>query len=251
MILVLYTTHGRGDEEHEIHTAALGGHFYRPQMKLRKGNVFRPVCQSFCSHGGGLPQCTPLGRHPPGRHPQVDTPPGQTCPPAQCMLGYTPPRQTSPADTPRQTHPLGRHAPLPSACWDTRPLPSACCDSHGYCCRWYASYWNAFLFYDLFYSTKWTPPRQTHPPWADMPPCPVHAGIHTHPLPSACWDSHGYCCGRYASYWNAFLFYDLFYSTKWAWPHCPLPLPPAPTLKTHKKKMLCQSMHLLTVHHYY
>ena len=53
MILVLYTTHGRGDEEHEIHTAALGGHFYRPQTKLRKGNVFPPVCQSFCSHGGG------------------------------------------------------------------------------------------------------------------------------------------------------------------------------------------------------
>ena len=28
------------------------GHFYRPQMKLRKGNVFTPVCQSFCSHSG-------------------------------------------------------------------------------------------------------------------------------------------------------------------------------------------------------
>ena len=63
-----------------------------------------------------------------------------------------------------------------------------------------------------------TPPGQTslgrHPPgrhpWADTPPrqtplCQVHAGIHT-PLPSACWDRHGYCCGRYASYWNAFLF---------------------------------------------
>ena len=162
MILVLYTTHGRGDEEHEIHTAALGGHFYRPQTKLRKGNVFTPVCQSFCSHGGGgLPQCmleyTPLGRHPP-------------------------------ADTPRQTHPLGRHAPLPSACWDTRPLPSACCDSHDYCCRWYASYWNAFLFYDLFYSTKWTPPGRHTPLGQTCPrvqcmlgythtPCPVHAGI--------------------------------------------------------------------------
>ena len=44
---------------------------YRPQTKLGKGNVFTPVCQSFCSQGGGrcLPQCmlgyTPLGRHPP------------------------------------------------------------------------------------------------------------------------------------------------------------------------------------------
>ena len=25
--------------------------FYRPPMKLRKGNVFRGVCQSFCSLG--------------------------------------------------------------------------------------------------------------------------------------------------------------------------------------------------------
>ena len=26
-------------------------YLYRPQMKLRKGNVFKPVCQSFCSQG--------------------------------------------------------------------------------------------------------------------------------------------------------------------------------------------------------
>ena len=44
-----------------------------------------------------------------------------------------------------------------------------------------------------------------HPPRANMFPCPVHAGIYTS-LPSACWDTHGYCCGRYTSYWNAFLF---------------------------------------------
>ena len=28
--------------------------FYRPETKLRKGNVFTSVCQSFCSRGGGL-----------------------------------------------------------------------------------------------------------------------------------------------------------------------------------------------------
>ena len=108
---------------------------YRPQTKLWKGNVFTPVCQSFCSYGGCLPQCmlgytlpwadTPLGRHPLplGRYPP---PPGQT-PPAQCMLGYK--------------------RPLLSACWDTHtPLPSACWDRHGYCCERYASYWKAFLF---------------------------------------------------------------------------------------------------------
>ena len=26
--------------------------YYRPQTKLLEGNVFTPVCQSFCSHGG-------------------------------------------------------------------------------------------------------------------------------------------------------------------------------------------------------
>ena len=40
-----------------------------------------------------------------------------------------------------------------------------------------------------------TPPRQTPP---GQTPCPVHAGYT--PSPSS------HCCGRYASYWNAFLF---------------------------------------------
>ena len=38
--------------------------YYRPQTKLRKGNVFTPVCQDEVY--------TPLGRHPPGRHPLPD-----------------------------------------------------------------------------------------------------------------------------------------------------------------------------------
>ena len=86
-------------------------------------------------------------------------------------------------------------------------------------------------------SLRQTPPGR-HPqadtPWADTP-CQVHAGIHTPPAqcmlgytaswPNACWDTHppscpvhagiyaptpnldGYCSGRYASYWNAFLSY--------------------------------------------
>ena len=170
MILVLYTTHGRGDEEHEIHTAALGGHFYRPQTKLRKGNVFTPVCQSFCSHGGGGSASVHAGIHSPRL-----TPPGRHAPLPSACWDTRPLGRHPPADTPRQTHPLGRHGPLLSACWDTRPLPSACWDSHGYCCRWFASYWNAFLFYDLFYSTKWTPPQ------TDTPPLGRHA-----PLPSVC-----------------------------------------------------------------
>ena len=61
--------------------------YYRPQTKLRKGNVFTPVCQSFCSGGVSGPVHAGI-RHPTGRHP--------------------PPKD-------------------------------------GYCCGRYASYWNAFL----------------------------------------------------------------------------------------------------------
>ena len=54
--------------------------------------------------------------------------------------------------------------------------------------------------------TPWTDtPLQANTPPRQTPPCSLHAGIHT-PMPSPCWDRHGYCCGRYASYWNAFLF---------------------------------------------
>ena len=106
---------------------------YRPQTKLRKGNVFASVCQGFCLWGC-IPACTGAdtlpswadtpgqtlpGQTPPlGRHPWAGTLPGQTppCPvhtgihtPAQCMLGYPPPST----------------------------------DSHY--SRRYASYWNAFL----------------------------------------------------------------------------------------------------------
>ena len=66
--------------------------FYRPQ-----GNVFTPVCQSFCSQVGGVCPIacwdthTPLGRYPLTDYPlQAD--PAQTEPPP----GRHPPRQTPP-----------------------------------------------------------------------------------------------------------------------------------------------------------
>ena len=59
---------------------------YRPQAKLRKGNVFTPVCQSFCSWRGVCPSPCWDTSPPPGQTPipWVDTPlgrhqPGQTC----------------------------------------------------------------------------------------------------------------------------------------------------------------------------
>ena len=71
-----------------------------PATKLGQGNIFRNVCQEFCSQGGGLPQCmlgyqTPPGADPPPGadtpHPWEQTPPPQeqTPPPSQCMLGDT------------------------------------------------------------------------------------------------------------------------------------------------------------------
>ena len=110
--------------------------YYRPQTKLRKGNVFTSVCQEFCQQGGCVCQTpTPAPR-------QADTPPvdipwqANTPPPTDTPLG----RHPSPwqADTP-----LGRH-----------PLPA-----DGYCSGRYASYWHAFLCFTCFQiknSTKLT-----------------------------------------------------------------------------------------------
>ena len=45
---------------------------YRPQTKLRKGNVFTSVCLEFC------PRETPAqGRQPPKKSPPRQTPPGR------------------------------------------------------------------------------------------------------------------------------------------------------------------------------
>ena len=82
--------------------------YYRPQTKLRRGNVFIPACQSFCSKGG------------------------------RCMLGYTHTLGRTPPPPPGR-HPLGR---LLRA--DTIPTP----DTH--CSGRFASYWNAFLYYKSF-----------------------------------------------------------------------------------------------------
>ena len=67
-----------------------------------------------------------------------------------------------------------------------------------------------------------TPSLARHPPGQTTPQTdnPLHSAcwdtptvqcmLGYTPLHSACWDRHGYYCGRYASYWNAFLFWFNF-----------------------------------------
>ena len=111
----------------------------------------------------------------------------------QCMLAYTPPGQTPPqADTP-----LGRHRP-----------------ADGYCCRWYASYWNAFLFQKRLSVILSTGEDGLHPGgwgfnqggvgWV----CIQREGSASRwglPPSTDLTSSGGHCSGRYAPYWNAFL----------------------------------------------
>ena len=125
-------------------------------------------------------------------------------------------------------HPQGRHPPgrqIP-------PTPSPPRD--GYCCRRYASYWNAFLL----------PPANEV--WGkiiciQVSVCPQGGGglvlgwclvLGGHLilgggtwsrgkgcLVQGVWSggclvetpSNGYSCGQYASYWNAFLFFKCFF----------------------------------------
>ena len=79
----------------------MSSHLYKtqiftvPQTKLRKGNVFTPVCDSV--HGGRV---HPLGRHPPGRHPQAYTPP----------VRYPLPPSSDMATVEDSRHPTGMHS---------------------------------------------------------------------------------------------------------------------------------------------
>ena len=86
---------------------------------------------------GGVP--APKGVH---AHP----PPGSRYPPGRCTpLAGTPPGQVNPS---RQVHPPGRHTPwagTPPSKYTPQQVPLLS-PADGYCCGWYASYWNAFLY---------------------------------------------------------------------------------------------------------
>ena len=199
------------------------------KTKLRKGNVFTPVCDSV----GGRGVHHPLGRHPP---PQADT---------------HKPRQTSSRDG----HCIERYASY----WNAfLPPANEVCKGYVFTCvchsvhggGWYPSMHHrshdqtieaAALVISLSWwqdsiqvtSNVWwdrslgtpppgqtptppgqTPPRQTppgsrHPSWADTPPHPPSRCAGS-PTPQI-WSMSG----RYASYWNAFLLFQFAIHVEW------------------------------------
>ena len=148
---------------------------------------------SVCPQGGCLPQCM-VGYTPP----RADTPQEQTPPRADI-----PPVQTPPlgADTPRSRHPLGadtqwRIQDFPEGGREpsrggvnTPNFPENCMKSKefgrpGGACVPHAPPRSANA------DTHSPPGAYTPPPREQTPPSP----------------RDGHCCGRYSSYWNAFLF---------------------------------------------
>ena len=109
---------------------------YLPSVtKLRQGNIFTGVCQSFCSQGEGSASVH-AGKHPPG----------QTPPPLGRHHPHPPPPEAE-----STTHPEAGSTPPPRR--NRKHTPE------GHCSERYASYWNAFLFsHDLteaYFNKNW------------------------------------------------------------------------------------------------
>ena len=150
--------------------------FYRPERSC-EGHVFTGVCLST---GGCLPQCM-LGYHTHPR-PREQIPLQEQIPPwGQTPPGSRPPRSRhTPPTTREQTPPRSRYPP-----GGRHPLgadrPGADTPQEQTTPERTSTRADTPLGADT--PQEQTPPRSSHPP----PP------------------RDGHCCGRYASYWNAFL----------------------------------------------
>ena len=149
-------------------------YYYRPQRSWAKV-MFLQASVILSTGRGCLPQCM-MGYHPPGADTplQEQTPPhGADTPPSRHPLEQTPPR----ADTPGSRHPLKQTPPGA----DTPPQSR------------HPQLWSR------------------HPPEADTPPGADTSPQKQTPPPLREADSGvGSTSGRYASYWNAFLFGQFF-----------------------------------------
>ena len=142
--------------------------FLPPANEVREGNVFTPVCQSFCSQGGvwlwvqrGASRsrgCTSPGHIPPGHtsswlHPHRHTHTPVTHLPDHTPL-VTPPGHTHTLNTPwihthhkhpLDTHSLWTHTPGHFPRTHTHPLEHPTPQLRSTSGR-YQSYWHVFLF---------------------------------------------------------------------------------------------------------
>ena len=158
-------------------------HCYRPQRSCGQGNVFTAMCDSVYG-GGGLPQCM-LGYHPPKETSQEGDPQGDPPPRRPPQEGGNPQGDPPKKETPQEGDPPRRRPPK-------KETPQ-----------------------------EGDPPRR-RPPKKKPPPGP-HArgkltGMRSRPTPKGEIEGDQIppqeadsmilsMSGRYASYWNAFLFY--------------------------------------------
>ena len=148
------------------------------------------------------PEQTPLrSRHPPGG----DTPPGADTPQSRHPLKQTHTSQSRHPPPWEQTPPRTRHPPEQTPSHEQTPPREADSGIRSTSGR-YASYWNAFLFSQASVCPQgWG--------WVGLGwHSPPTLGVGTYPS-SRCKDLVHYGLkltrGRYASYWNAFLFINL------------------------------------------
>ena len=95
---------GKYSDEESLIVKSPNLYYYRPQRSCGQGNIFTPVCHSFCSQGGGSASVhagMPPPPRPPGAAPLEQTPPGSR----------PPPEQTPRPDPPDQTPPPGADPP--------------------------------------------------------------------------------------------------------------------------------------------
>ena len=209
--------HVQGLHENEV-TVSIS--HYRPQTKLREGNVFTPVCRSFCSQVMG---CIPACNGPVTSIPPVDTPYGQTAP----TLGRHPhPGQTLPIWVIYCVYILAQKRSNAGGMHPTGMLFLFTILRLRYHVPFFAPFFvrESFdLFFDVFlplwprfcfYSCLWFCPQG-----GGLPQCMLGYHHHHSPTPGSRPPGSGptplgadtvaygirSMSGRYASYWNAFV----------------------------------------------
>ena len=112
------------------------------KRSLGQGNIFTPVCHSVHRGGSPIKETLLAGSTPGRRHPPAGRPPGKEAP-----LAGRPPSPGKEALPREGGTPPSRETPGKEPPPHVREIPPS---PDGYCCRRYASYWNAFLFPSTF-----------------------------------------------------------------------------------------------------